>query len=130
MTTAPEPTDPLPGLPETPKEERPLTDLEVCTLNLQASVVDLCASALRADTGVSPADVAGNIGSIIGQSLLALMDPRAARLGVLVAFEGMHAEPMTFIDINHAKQALEKLSDRRRRADKTTAGGIIIPGKD
>lgn len=125
-----EPTTPLPGLPQPPEEPRELTDIEVCTLNLQAAIVDLCAAALKENPDMNPADGAGNIGTIVGRSLAALMPPQAARLGLLVAFEQAHASPMTFIDINHAKEALTRLADRRRRADRQTASGIIIPGKE
>jgi len=123
-------TTPLPGLPQPAPVERELTDREVCILNLQASIVQLCQSALMEDADLSPADAAGNIGNIVGKTLAGLMSPQAARLGVLVAFEELHAQPMSFIDINHAKDALQRLADRRRRADRKTAGGIIIPGNN
>ena len=125
------PASPLPGLPQAePEPSRELTDLEVCSLNLMAAVVELCGSALRENPGLNPADAAGNIGGIVGKALATLMPPQAARLGILVAFEGLHEEPMNFISINHAKEALTKLADRRRRLERTTASGLIIPGKD
>ena len=120
----------LPGLPEPRQDGEPLTNLEVCTLNLQAAIAEICGAAIAENPGLNPADAAGNVGSIVGKSLLALMPPGAARLGLLVAFEQTHDNAMTFIDINHAKAALEKLADRRRRTDKTSAGGVILPGKD
>lgn len=125
-----DPAAPLPGLPQPEPEKRDLSDREVCVLNLQLAVVQLCQSALTEDPTLNPADGAGNVGTIVGMSLVGLMPPQAARLGVLVAFEAMHEKPMTVFDINRAKKALEALADRRRRADRRTAGGVIIPGKD
>lgn len=120
----------LPGLPEPPQEPRDLTNVEICTLNLQAAVAELCGAAIGENPDLNPADAAGNVGAIVGASLLAIMSPQAARLGILVAFERMHDEAMNFIDINHAKEALTQLAERRRKSDKVTKGGVIIPGKD
>lgn len=125
MTDAP---TPLPGLPE--PEPRELTQGEICTLNLQVSVTQFCAQLLADNPGINQADAAGIVGEIIGKQLLQHMPPGAARLGLLVAFEQTHEEPMNWIDVNHAKEALTKLGDRRRRRDRRTKGGLIIPGKD
>lgn len=122
-------TPALPGLPEPSPEPVELTDLEICTVNLQVSVQQLCAAMLEKNPDTNPADGAAAIGEIIGKTMVTLMHPAAARLGLLVAFEQSHDEPMNFVRVNEAKHALTRLAERRRKRDKTTAGGIILPGK-
>jgi hypothetical protein len=118
----------LPGLPQ--PEPREMTQAEVCVVNLQASIIQLCSQAIEENPDLNPADGAAEIGSIVGRTLATLMPPGAARLGLLVAFERSHGEPMNFIRVNQAKEALTQLADRRRKAEAVSAGGIIIPGKD
>jgi hypothetical protein len=127
MTDTPEP---LPGLPTPAEEPRELTQAEVVTLNLQVSINQLCAQLQQDSPGINQADAAGIVGEIVAKQLGTIMAPGAARLGLLVAFEQTHEEPMNFIRINQAKDALTKLADRRRVRDRKTEGGIIIPGKD
>lgn len=122
-------TDPLPGLPEPAAEPRELSQTEIVTLNLQVSINQLCAQLREENPDINQADAAGIVGEIVARQLGTIMAPGAARLGLLVAFEQTHEEPMSFIRINQAKEALTKLADRRRARDKRTDGGIIIPGK-
>lgn len=128
MTT--EPARPLPGLPAPAEEPVALTQIEVATLRVQAAVEMFCEALLAERPDLPPADGAGAVGEVVGKTLAALMHPGAARLGLLVAFEQSHEEPMSFIRINGAKEALTQLADKRRRRDRTTASGLIIPGKD
>jgi hypothetical protein len=120
----------LPGLPSQPQEPRQLNDLEVCTLNLQVSITQIAQAITTANPNMSPEDGAAAIGEIVAKSLANIMHPGAAQLGLLVAFEQLHEAPMTFIDCENAKQALSQLAARRRKRDKITKGGVIIPGKD
>lgn len=123
-------TEPVPGLPKAPTEPRKLTDLEVCTLNLQVSIDQIAQAITVQHPNMSPEDGAAAIGEIVAKSIAQVMHPGAAQLGLLVAFEQLHDEPMNFVQCEHAKQALSGLAARRRKRDKITKGGVIIPGKD
>jgi len=120
-------TEPLPGLPQPAPAE--LTQMEIVTLNLQVSLDQFAQQLLVDRPGMNPADAAGALGEIFGKHLATMMSPGAVRVGLLVAFEQSHEEPMNFIRINQAKEALTKLAERRRNRDKITAGGIILPGQ-
>lgn len=122
--------DALPGLPQQPQEPRQLTDLEVCTLNLQVSIGQIADAITVAHPNMSPEDGAAAIGEIVAKSLAKVMHPGAAQLGLLVAFEQLHDDPMNFLDCENAKQALSQLAARRRKRDKITKGGVILPGKE
>jgi hypothetical protein len=53
--------------------------------------------------------------------------PPMVRSAMLLAFEQRHPQPMSFIDINKAKQAMVAMAAARRQAD-AASSGIIVPG--
>lgn len=123
----------LPGLPQPapapdPQPER--TPLQMAQVDLDAAVIELVMHARKERPEYGPAEVVMQTVLTVVDTLAQLAPPVAIRTGLLSAFEETHQQPMTFIDIGRAKKALELMADKRRKAEQTTAGGIILPGKE
>lgn len=130
-----DPKTSLPGLPQrkpepTPDPQADNTPFDNAVIDLQAACVEVLMNARAEVPNLGPADVTMMTVMALVDALRELVPPVALRTGLLGAFERSHTEPMSFIDINKAKTALEAMSDRRRREDNVSSGGIIIPGKD
>lgn len=121
----------LPGLPQPAPDPQPdATPLDNALADLHAAAIEVVIRSRSEHPDLGPADVAARVFEEIGQALDQLIPAGALRTGMLDAFERTHPKAMTFIDVAHAKTALERLADNRRREVVKTEGGIIISGKD
>ncbi len=124
-------TDKLPGLPSAPPlPADPLTPLDNAMADLSAAVIEVVMHARAETPNVGPADTVSLIVEAVADAVRPLMGANQLRTGLLSAFERSHTEPMSFIDVARTKKALELMADRRRSEIKTTASGLILPGKE
>lgn len=83
--------------------------------------------AMRAvDPTISPTAAAMDTYRFVAEGLETLIPAQVVSTALLVTFEGRHAAPMSFVEINDAKKALVTISAARRRA--TSRPSIIKPG--
>lgn len=121
----------LPGLPQPAPDPQPdKTPLDNAMDDVNAAVIELVMRAREERPHLGPADVVMQTVMVVTDTLAQLAPPVAIRTGLLAAFEATHQEAMNFIEIGKARKALEQIADNRRAADKVTAGGIILPGKE
>lgn len=107
--------------PQTPEER--LRELEAALLEL----VGLSVLTMRQiNPKMDPTSAAAEVFRFAAMALDDMMPPGPVVSGMMIAFEGRHAQPMSFIDIDKAKKALVVIAAARRKVE-ALRGGIILP---
>lgn len=115
---------------EAPNPAAPANDddkLKLLSKELAVHILRIIDELRAQDPTIAAAGAAGEIITATTKTLEAYMGTGAVRMAMLIAFEQTHASPMSFVDINHMKQAMVKIAAARREAEGKGPGLILPP---